>query len=953
MPARTPFAPALPPIQRLLRRMGRWARYATWLLWPMAVQAAPPPAVALYYGKDLPRTDFRAFDIVVIEPDHEPAAAAPTLPDTQFYAYVSVTEVLPSRAYYRDIPDAWKLARNQDWQSEVIDQSQPEWPAFFAERVVAPLWQRGYRGFFLDTLDSYRLATTFDEQAQQQGLVRVIEALHQRFPGIQLIFNRGFELVPQLPGKVAMVAAESLYRSWNAKTQRYEEVPEASRAWLLEQLRTIQQRDGVPVLAIDYVPTHDRALARSTAQRIQEHGIIAWVTDAALSSVGVGSVEAVARRVLVLYNGDESPALNYANPHRYLQMPLNHMGYVVDYADVREPLPANVQADRYAGVVTWFSGFIPTARRKEVGQWLSARLDEAMPLAIIGDMGFVPERGLARKFGLQPATEDPRLPLRPSQQHAMMGLETAPPLPGRQTDLFQLTPAMAGQSEALLELRDQRNQPYLGGAITPWGGIALDPNVLTEIPGTDSARWVLDPFAFLQRSLRLQAFPVPDTTTENGRRLLLVHVDGDGFNSLAEFPGSPPASQVLLKQVFEKYRIPQTMSIVEAEVAPHGLDPKLSPRLEAIAREMFKLPHIAVGSHTYSHPFLWDHTVRHGLFKENEYAAKNLSIPGYTMDLEREIVGSSQYINSRLAPKDKPVTLLQWSGDTAPNAKALEITARAGLYNINGGDTSISRTNPSLTAIGALGIIKQGYLQVYAPITNENIYTNLWTGPFYGFERAIETMELTEKPRRIKPAGIYYHTYSASKPAALKALHKVYDWAMAQPLHPVHASEFAAKVQDFFSFAIAREGSAWRLRGDGHLRTVRLPAALGQPLPQASAAVAGWSAGSEGAYVHLSGTHAVLQTSTEPPPSDRRSPSLYEANARLTRWQTSAGGKAIDFSLAGHVPLVFALAHSQGCQVQAGQRSLSAQSSSALPGHVQQFKLPDATAHVQVRCNAR
>ena len=117
--------------------------------------------------------------------------------------------------------------------------------------------------------------------------------------------------------------------------------------------------------------------------------------------------------------------------------------------------------------------------------------------------------------------------------------------------------------------------------------------------------------------------------------------------------------------------------------------------------------------------------------------------------------------------------------------------------------------------------------------------------------------------------------------------------------------------------------------------------------------MAGWSAGSEGAYVHLSGTQALLQTSTEAPPSDRRSPSLYEANARLTRWQASADGQKLDFSLAGHVPLVFALAHSQGCQVQAGQRSLSAQSSSALPGHIQQFKLPDATAQVQVRCDAR
>ena len=43
-------------------------------------------------------------------------------------------------------------------------------------------------------MDSYRLASRFDEAAQQDGLVRVIETLHERFPGIQLIMNRGSRL---------------------------------------------------------------------------------------------------------------------------------------------------------------------------------------------------------------------------------------------------------------------------------------------------------------------------------------------------------------------------------------------------------------------------------------------------------------------------------------------------------------------------------------------------------------------------------------------------------------------------------------------------------------------------------------------------------------------------------------------------------------------------------------
>ncbi|HRA15352.1 MAG TPA: endo alpha-1,4 polygalactosaminidase, partial [Giesbergeria sp.] len=175
-------------------------------LWPLASRAAP--AVALYYGHSTPLTDFRAFDMVVVEPDHGKNPSL--LPGTDLYAYVSVAEVQASRPYYADIPAHWKLARNGHWKSDVIDQTPPEWADFFAARVIAPLWERGYRGFFLDTLDSYRLAASFDEKAQQQGLVRVIETLHQRFPGIKLVLNRGFEIVPQVRDKIQMVAAESL-----------------------------------------------------------------------------------------------------------------------------------------------------------------------------------------------------------------------------------------------------------------------------------------------------------------------------------------------------------------------------------------------------------------------------------------------------------------------------------------------------------------------------------------------------------------------------------------------------------------------------------------------------------------------------------------------------------------------------------------------------------------------
>ncbi|MGP1683783.1 MAG: endo alpha-1,4 polygalactosaminidase, partial [Giesbergeria sp.] len=610
-----------------------WALCILTCVWPLASQATP--AVALYYGHTTPLKDFRAFDIVVVEPDH---GKNPSLPGTDLYAYVSVAEVQASRSYYADIPAQWKLARNGHWNSDILDQTPPEWPDFFASRVIAPLWERGYRGFFLDTLDSYRLASNFDEKAQQQGLVRVIDTLHRRFPGIKLVLNRGFEIVPQVRDKIQMVAAESLYRGWNAGTQRYEEVSEANRAWLLAQLRTIRDQEHLPVLVIDYVPPQDRDLTRATAARIHAEGFIPWVTDSALETLGISSIEAVPRRILLVYNSAESPSLNYSNAHRFLQMPINYMGYIVDYVDALQPLPEGVLRDRYAGIATWFSGFLPEGRRKAVSQWLQERMDDGMPLAVLGDFGQSPGRQWAHRLGIQVGPVEPQGGLHMTSQHPMLGFETPAPLLTRSYEPLQLTADMSAKSQALVEFRDERQRAFVGGALTPWGGFILDPYALIELPGTEYARWVIDPFAFLTQALRLPAIPVPDTTTENGRRLLLAHVDGDGFASLAELPGSPPAAEVLLKDVFERYRIPQTMSVIESEISPNGLHPDLSPRLEGIARQMFKLPNIEIGNHTYSHPFLWDLSTLHGIFTENKEAAYNLHIPGYTMDLTREIV---------------------------------------------------------------------------------------------------------------------------------------------------------------------------------------------------------------------------------------------------------------------------------------------------------------------------
>jgi hypothetical protein len=199
----------------------------------------------------------------------------------------------------------------------------------------------------------------------------------------------------------------------------------------------------------------------------------------------------------------------------------------------------------------------------------------------------------------------------------------------------------------------------------------FNPFLIAELPGTDSSmRWIANPFALLERGLKLPALPVPDITTENGRRLLLSHIDGDGFPSIAELPDRPYAGEALYREILQKYRLPTTVSVIESEVSPDGLHPKDSPQLEAIARRIFRLPHVEIASHSYSHPFLWNRQVRHGIFRDSEQEYYQLDLPGYQFNLQREIDGSVDYIRRRLAPPDKPVGVL-WTGDTAPGADAL------------------------------------------------------------------------------------------------------------------------------------------------------------------------------------------------------------------------------------------------------------------------------------------
>ena len=903
------------------RRWTMWLAAAALALVSLHAQAQPAapevePQIAFYYGRDVPVPELQAFDWVVLDPASAGAFDPKQPSPTAWFARVDLAQQA----------DAMRTAN---------------WPGGVLDTVFAPLLAQGYQGFLLDGLD------TLQRVAPDAGnaVAALLQALHDRAPQTKVLAG-GTAWLDRLAPQLAGVVTSGLVRE-RAGDASLRDVSEADRAARIAALRSIGTQYHLPAVALDYCPSYTRACLRDTANVARTAGVTAYATTPAVDVIGIGRLEVMPRRVLLVEPQEPGTSTNTLPSVLYLAMPLNYLGYRVEVADAYQPLPT-VTPDRYAGVVTWFDANAP--HPGAWAAWLRRVIGAGVRVAMFNQFGLRMDAAMAQTLGLEAVPGTPPEALSIVSRDPMVGFELQPH-PDRRSAVGVKVGRDTPGAKSLLRL-SAGSYVVDAAAIMPWGGYVLQPFGVFRMPDVDQARWVIQPLAFLREALALPAMPIPDTTTENGRRLMTVHIDGDGFASRTEFPPGEFSGQALQREIFARYKVPTTVSIIEGEVAASGMYPKLTPQLEPIARSIFALPYVELASHTFSHPFNWLRTASppEETVTPTAGAADSFSlrIPNYRFNLDREVAGSIDYINTRLAPPDKRVKVLLWSGNGQVPPAAVQAANQAGVFSMNGGDTYITRSNPSWTAVAPLGVDKGGGLfQVFAPAQNENIYTNLWQGPYYGFRRAVETFELTDKPYRFKPIGIYYHMYSGTKLASLTALRQVYDWALAQPVMPVYASDYIRKVLDFRSVAVARDGDAWVVRGAGDLRTVRW-SAEGVPHLADAHDVAGYLAGPGGTYIHLTSGTARFSIDSAP----QALPYVREASGRLSNWRRGADGHSLSVDVAGYVRPFIRFANAGGCKA-----TIDGRDAGSAPGADWRLDLgtgdPEKLVpkHVELRCS--
>jgi polysaccharide biosynthesis protein PelA len=585
--------------------------------------------------------------------------------------------------------------------------------------------------------------------------------------------------------------------------------------------------------------------------------------------------EPVKREILAIYDSREEARPDQTRIHRFAEMPLNHLGFVLSYWDVNAPLPSAERAANIRGVLTWFRRAPPTS----FYLWGIDRLMEGARMVVLGEGGLpsgnsplADANRMFREigFGLSGAVVDITYAARILYRDALIGFERPldPVLPA-----FPIVGTLGPEVTSHLVLEHREGDLVLASSVvltSNHGGYAENGYLIYEEPGSGRSKWIIDPFAFFQKSFGGVRMPIPDVTTLSGRRIWFSHIDGDGWNNVSyieDYRDKPTvAAAVVLHELIAPYPdLPVAAGVIGADVDERYGAPEAG---RAAARELFALPQVEVASHTYSHPYQWsffenyDRKLEERLLapEESEWttalgermrriarrlfpglmrkSAENETKIGeedpprafsdFPFDLAQETRGAIAAAED-LAPEGKHATLYLWSGGAEPFEQAIASTRRLGVRNLNGGDSRFDVDFPSISYLSPIARLAGAERQIYAGNANDYLYMTDAGGREHGFLNLDETIRRTESPRRLKPVNVYYHMYAGERPGQLAAVRHHLDAArQSTSITPIAASHYAAIADGFFSTEITALGDeSWLVQHRGALQTLRFDDAAG------------------------------------------------------------------------------------------------------------------------------
>ena len=579
-----------------------------------------------------------------------------------------------------------------------------------------------------------------------------------------------------------------------------------------------------------------------------------------------GAERKVQRTVVAFFDASRESEPRDTRIHRYLELPLNHLGYRLVFVDPSDTdALASLSAD-IAATVTWFDAPLPQPAAFASAM---ARLAETclfVPRALIFDHpGMVPgaadERDWTRyldRVGAKPRA----FPGQTGFTDVIQVLDTA--LIGGETKFLNeplqpvhLDLADGGGTHLRIgsahSFSDLVTTGAAGAFVHRSAAIAPDPR------GGDF--WITDPFALLHKVLGEAVTPVPDITTRNGRRVYFSTVSPSGW--LATMPlrkfGDTAQSvpEVLRDLIFmAQTDLPVTLSVLTGDFDPELVGPA-GTSARNVASQLLTQPNVQPA--TSGATFIQDWNFFREYEPEREaarltsantvarssnsmvseaaqrlggvFAQTDASAFSHTpdaprkyhtrpFDLSAETAGALEAAQ-RIARPGAPPAAFIWSGDARPFEAALAAVNVVGAKAIGGGGGICTAEAPSIANIWPHSAPVGEQTQVYHALSGAAVYTGRGGAP-HRFQALADTLDCTETPRRLKAFQLAYSVESAFHFGLRQSILKFLDRARSDSFIPLTVAEYVASVESFADIEFsATERTEWTVSNLGAITTIR------------------------------------------------------------------------------------------------------------------------------------
>ncbi len=233
--------------------------------------------------------DVAGYDMAILDPDSHPELG---LFDSRtiLIGYVSVGEAETYRAYWQKIKDrSWVLEENPNWGGNYfVDVRNPEWRSILIREVIPALTAQGFKGVFLDTLDTAEYLESLSPEkfgGSKQAMADLVRLIRQNYPDLLLISNNGFAILDEIAPYLDGLLAESVLSMPDFEKGGYRPVPEEDRAYKLKYLKDASAARRLPVFIIDYASKTDPVGRAQIARQLWQMGFRPYVAEKNLSEL--------------------------------------------------------------------------------------------------------------------------------------------------------------------------------------------------------------------------------------------------------------------------------------------------------------------------------------------------------------------------------------------------------------------------------------------------------------------------------------------------------------------------------------------------------------------------------------------------------------------------------------------------------------------------------------------